>query len=285
MIAQAIEWGNWNCPRTQGWPDRGLDTVREDGTPTPREPYDASKGRGMCYNRGDRPARIDRQCNQWRLDADVMTHPWHDGSLGVICDCSPKPEPSPTPTPGPTPTPWPIPSPGATPPSNDATLFRIGVKLHDIQDKGKPGPKTQGGKRYIFNTTPKSVRPWCEHTAEVALWASYKSGDHGAFGHELTPAEEAVYRAKEATGTLSLEQRVECEQLPARQDPRGPKGYQTLPGRFVNDELEQSSVNPYLMQIRITDPAEAGIYTIRVCPYDDPITSSRCSEWVGDVKP
>lgn len=141
VIAQSIEWGNWNCPRTQGWPDRGLDTVREDGVPTPREPYDASKGRGMCYNRGDRPARIDRQCNQWQLDADVMTHPWHDGSLGVICDCTPKPSPTP---PDASPAP-PIIDPSGIP-GTCPVLVRWGGGVHSAMFANHQESKTPDGK-------------------------------------------------------------------------------------------------------------------------------------------
>jgi hypothetical protein len=168
------------------------------------------------------------------------------------------------------------------PPSNDATLFRVGLseKIQNIV-------KGRNGSRYIFNSTPRSVKPWCEHTTERALWASYKAGDMQAFGGPLTPAQEAEYRAKEAAGTLADVQRNECEQQPDRQDPRGPKGYQThLGGKFTNHDLEQNSGNPYLFQIKITDPAESGDYLIRVCPYDDPITSPRCSERIfRDIHP
>lgn len=275
-ITWARRTTNWVCPNSYpGNPS----SCSLDGNPAPCPVYDPVYGNGFCYSTGEGKQHIDRQCNHVDRDGRILHHS-STGYLGKVCQAPVSASPSPVPPVPPTPpTPGPTPSPVS---SNDATLFRVG-----LSDKIQNIVKGKHGTRYIINTTPRSRPPYCEHTTEKALWESYKSGDLQALGGQLTPAQEAEYKRKEASGGLLEIQRNECEQLPSRQDPRGPRGYQThLGGLFTNDELEQNSGNTYLFQIKISDPKEAGDYLIRVCPYDDPRNSPRCSEKIyRDIKP
>jgi hypothetical protein len=83
-------------------------------------------------------------------------------------EATPSPTPTPTPVPTPTPTPVPTPTPTPTPPAGPPTaaFYRMGIKLHNIRDTG-PNCKKQNppclGKVFLFNSTPKSLRPYCDH--------------------------------------------------------------------------------------------------------------------------
>lgn len=160
-------------------------------------------------------------------------------------DCTPKP--SPTPSPAVTPTPEPLPGdPSAT---CDATLYRVGIAFYRRQEMPAIVKEGYLGYKLIFNSTPKSVPPFCAHRTDPV------SG--------LQPRE--------------CEQAVEC------QDKRGPRAYQSLPGKFDHHHLESNSNNYYILQ---TTPkkGEEGLTTFKACPWSDPIDSPRCSTVTKDVR-
>lgn len=193
MIEQAVLQHNWNCPRTQGWPGRFIDMPREDGVPVPREPYDASIGRGMCYNRGQEKSRVDRGCNRYAGDSDTLLNKAGDGRLGVICPCDtsvfppttptpapPRPSPTPPPPPVPVPVPTPDPAPGerfnfplprsvdSCTPEYTSIPVRVGIVT---LGEGRPCSgdcRKDGYLGRIINVsaTPHDVPPRCGHRPE-----------------------------------------------------------------------------------------------------------------------
>lgn len=233
VIAQAIEWNNWNCPRTQGWPDRGLDVVRDDGNPVPREPYNASIGRGACYNRGDAKFRVDRQCNRLAWDSDNVLNPAGDGYLGPICNCS---TPSPSPTPSASPTPGATPKPGPTP-GTCPTLVRWGGGVHSAMFANHQESKTPDDK-------PQPVAGGFVHLDSTPRFGS---------GNRGLPCNDEHHAVCERDGLDHGPNWRPCE------DPRGPVW------RLVRGNAK-TKVDGFGLKV---GPLASGHYAAEVCPRDD----------------
>lgn len=194
VILQALIQGNWNVPRSEGWPGRNIDTVREDGATVQREPYDNAKGRGMAYNRGDAKWRVDRQCNRVAWDSDQILNRVGDGYLGPICGpCGGTPSPKPTPNPdapGPVTGNHPAPASGTCPASfRSESLAWTGVGFLTTRPCSGDCRK-DGYVGYIVNisSTPHSRPPFCGHKPGNACeqWQVGGGGCQDPDGPEFT---------------------------------------------------------------------------------------------------
>lgn len=191
------------------------------------------RGGTLWYNAGE---YYDGQCNRVTERGDFIADP--SGLVGSKCYpyneawCAPPPSPSPSPVPTPQPSATPVPTkPGCSADYAAHSLDHVSIQLHDVQLRPNIIKEGYLGKKYVFNSTPASVPPFCEHTAA-------------------------------ANGGV---QNNHCEQLLACQDPTGPDAFQTLPGHYENDVLEQSSTNPYILQhVPLAD--ETGPTTFTACP-------------------
>lgn len=95
--------------------------------------------------------------------ADLSANP-----RAIHCvESQPCPCPSPTPVPTPTPTPRPTPSPTPTPAGPPAEAFvRMGIKRHNVRETSGQCKKLNPpcyGKVFLYNSTPKSKPPYCDH--------------------------------------------------------------------------------------------------------------------------
>ena len=136
---------------------------------------------------------------------------------------------------------YPPPAEGTCPPCFAPSLEWVGVRLLSVVPV--KGEGVYLGKRYNFDATPHSRKPYCGHAPD----------------------------------------RLQCEQWKGCQNPEGPDFYITLPGHFVNDRCDRSTVNAYQCHHKPLKN-ETGATTVCAVPAGEPPSSPRGRCTTVDVR-